>query len=362
MRFLELAKRNFKEIYRDRLYLGFLLGIPIALMLILGAIFGGQSTAASALGIVNQDGSPPSQAFEEVLKNVPSFDIRHYNDLAKAREDLKFGDIKAFITIPPGFGEQVEKNWQGTRENINLKIAYDQTDPLLAQRMLAIVKEMSATFSKTKPPLIINEKTVQPKAGLLNWMVPGAAVFGLLLLILIAAGKIVMDKEKGVLSRLLTSPLKPWEFVMGYALPFCLMGAVQMLIFIAVGLLVGLKIYGSAALAFLFLFLSGLCCVGIGMIVGSLAKTESQVTAIGNGLIWPLSFFVGCWMPWDLTPAYFQKVAYALPFAHAADAVRAILTKEVGFGVIATDFYWLIGWTIILFAAGIVVFRKRMTI
>ena len=46
--------------------------------------------------------------------------------------------------------------------------------------------------------------------------------------------------------------------------------------------------------------------------------------------------------------------------AHATNGVRVILTEDVEFEVIATNFYWLVGWTIALFVTGVLVFRKRM--
>ena len=360
MRFLELGKRNFREIWREPLYLVFLLGLPIVLMLLIGWVYGGQSPGANPVGIVNQDNSSLSQTFEEVLKNVPSLDIRHYPDPAQAGDNLKFGDIKAFITIPQGFGQQVEKNRQGIKQDIILNVSYDQSDPVLAEQLIATVREALTEFSGTKPPITLDEETIQPKSGFLNWLAPGIIVFGLLMLISISGSNMVMDKERGFLSRLLTTPIKPSGFVMGYALPFCLIGVIQILFFIAFGLLIGVKIHGNVALAFLILLLAGLCCVGAGIIVGSLAKTKGRADALGWFLILPLIFLAGCWTPMDVMPLYFQKVAYALPFAHATDAARDIVSKGVGFSVIATDFYWLIGWTAVLFAAGITLFRKRM--
>ena len=50
----------------------------------------------------------------------------------------------------------------------------------------------------------------------------------------------------------------------------------------------------------------------------------------------------------------------ALPFAHAIDATRAVMMYGVGFSDIATDFYWVLGYTLVFFALGIILFKRRM--
>jgi hypothetical protein len=43
------------------------------------------------------------------------------------------------------------------------------------------------------------------------------------------------------------------------------------------------------------------------------------------------------------------------------DACRNVITRGAGFISILPDLYWLIGWTVALFATGIVLFRRSMT-
>jgi ABC-type multidrug transport system permease subunit len=50
----------------------------------------------------------------------------------------------------------------------------------------------------------------------------------------------------------------------------------------------------------------------------------------------------------------------ALPFAHALDATRDVMVHGAGFSDIATDFYWVLGYTIGFFALGVYLFRRKM--
>ncbi len=54
----------------------------------------------------------------------------------------------------------------------------------------------------------------------------------------------------------------------------------------------------------------------------------------------------------------FETIGYSLPFAHAIDAARAVLNGSSASGIV-TDFYWVLGYTLVFFVAGIFCFRWR---
>jgi ABC-2 type transport system permease protein len=61
----------------------------------------------------------------------------------------------------------------------------------------------------------------------------------------------------------------------------------------------------------------------------------------------------------EYMPSALRSVAGVLPFIHAVDASRAVLNGS-SFSAIILDLYWLIGWAVVLFAVGIVLFRRTM--
>ncbi|MGB6872665.1 MAG: ABC transporter permease, partial [Dehalococcoidia bacterium] len=62
MKFWEIGKRNLKEIYRNPVLLGFLLGMPLAFMLVFCTAFGGEQASPIAMSIVDEDRSQTSSA------------------------------------------------------------------------------------------------------------------------------------------------------------------------------------------------------------------------------------------------------------------------------------------------------------
>ncbi len=363
MKFLELASRNLKETYRDRLALGFLLGFPLMFMLIMGLAFGGETTPTFPIGVIDDDDTSLSQAFiNEALPEVEALEVSNYDDTVTAMKDLKFGDLKAYVVIPQGFGEQVSQNWQGKETNIILNITYDESDLMLSEQIISIINSVTRSFAHIEIPVTINANPIhiETEITFIDFMGPGIIIFGLLILIPTSARIMVNDKEKGFLSRLLTTPLRPVEFILGYSLCLVVIAIAQIIIFILVGWLLGMDIVGSVGLAFLIFFLTGLCSIGIGMVVASLSKSENQAEPLCWIFAMPLAILSGCWFSVEMLPSYLRNVAYAFPYAHAIDASRAVITRGVGMEVVSNDVLFLAGWTAVIFAIGVILFRRSM--
>jgi ABC-2 type transport system permease protein len=170
----------------------------------------------------------------------------------------------------------------------------------------------------------------------------------------------VRDKEKGFLSRLLTTPTRPVDFISGYSLCLVVIAIAQIIVFMVVAYLFGMDIVGSLWLAFLVFFLTGLCSIGIGMVVASLSRSENQAEPLSWIFSMPLAMLSGCWFSIDMLPSYLRNIAYAFPYAHAIDASRGVLIRGVGAKAIDSDLIFLVGWTVVIFIIGVILFRRSM--
>lgn len=360
MRFWEIGKRNLKELYRDPVALGFLLGMPLAFILIFSTAMGGQATTPINITVVDEDQTQTSMEFMTFLKNTDALNAEDiYYQESQAEEGLRTGEIYVYLVIPEGF-EQAKQN----NQFINLELAYKAADPMLAQRVEPVVRAITFAFWEVPfPPVSITTKgtEVEIEDEYINFLIPGMTVFGLMILVTTAGGIMVRDKTKGFLSRMLTTPARPWDFILGYTLPFVPIILISIMIYLGVGIGMGLSIVGNFGLAFLIFFIIGMCCLGIGMILGTLAKTEDQAAGIPWVVIVPLAMVSGAWWPVEMMPDVVQNIIKVFPFFHAMKASREVITASASFTAILPDFYWLIGWMIVLFATGVVLFRRSMS-
>ena len=187
MRFVELASRNFKEVYRDRVALGFLLGMPLVFILIFGWAFGGEVSPAS-IGVVQRDRSPQATAFVEALSYVeanpseemPAFHLTLYESEGAAMEELKAGNLTGFLVIPEGFGGAV---MQGA--SAPLIVLYDANDPMAAPRVIPVIREVALSFLDVDIPLALEARgtMVEVENEFMNFFVPGMTIFGLMILV-----------------------------------------------------------------------------------------------------------------------------------------------------------------------------------
>jgi ABC-2 type transport system permease protein len=357
MKFWEIGKRNLKEIYRNPVLLGFLLGMPVAFMLVFIAAAGGGQASPIGMSVVDEDRSQTSSAFVQTLGSIEAIELNEpvYSEKSQAQEDLDEGKISFYLFIPSGFQAA-----QQAQQTINLELVYKAADPMIGLQVKPIIEAVGSEFLGVAPPLNVELKGTESeiKNPAVNFYFPGIAVYGLMILISTAAEIIAGDREKGFLSRLFTTPARPQDFILGYSLPFIPVLIVSTLIYLGVGMALGLTIVGNLGHAFLIFFLIGLCAIGIGMIVGSLVKSESQA-----GISWlfivPMAMISGAWFTVDRMPSALRSVAGALPFIHGIDASRAVLNGS-SFSAIILDIYWLAGWAVVLFAAGIMLFRRTM--
>lgn len=189
-------------------------------------------------------------------------------------------------------------------------------------------------------------------------LTPGIVLFGFVMVMFSAAMIISRDRETELFERLLTTPLSSRDFVSGYSLPFLLVAIVQATVLMGAGALVGLEVDGSWLLVALVLVLMALFFVSLGMVFG--AALSIAQTSGAYAVVLLLTIFGGAWFDLEQIGGAFMTIGEALPFKHALDATRAVMADGSGLGDVATDLYWIGGYTVAAVALAVGSFRRRM--
>ncbi len=363
MKFWSLTVRNFKEIYRDPLALGFLVAFPLLFMLLFGAALGGNSNPGFQLGVIDEDGSDISNQFiSQALAGVPIFDINAHNSRAQALEELKMGSIDAFLVIPEGFSGEVTRVWQNQPADIVLDITYDESDLSVSSQIVSAVDSSIKSFARIQTPVTINTSHVnlQVEVSQIDFIAPGIIIFGLLIMVPTSARIMVRDKEKGFMARMLTTPTRPWEFISSYSTALLVIAIVQIVIFLVLGVAFGMNIVGNVLLAYGIFLLTAISSIGIGMVVAALSKSENQAEPLCWLIAMPLAVLSGVWFSSEFMPNSVQILGDIFPYAHAVSSARAVITRGAEIGAVTTDLVFLAGWAVAIFVLGILLFRSRM--
>lgn len=194
----------------------------------------------------------------------------------------------------------------------------------------------------------------------LNKLTPGVAVFGLSFVSLFSATVISKDRSSSLMLRLYSSPLRPADYILGYALPLLPMSIAQSLICFAVAILLGLEWSVNILLSIVVLIPAMIVFIAIGLICGTLLN-DKQVGGVCGALLTNLTAWLSdIWFDVSLVGDVFEKIANALPFIHAVKAGRYAYSGE--FAAIMPELWWVIGYAAVLTLIAVAVFKRKMKV
>lgn len=157
-------------------------------------------------------------------------------------------------------------------------------------------------------------------------LTPGITIFGLAFMTLFSATLVSRDRESALLRRLYTTPLTAFDFIIGYILPILPIAVAQCVICYIAAAFLKLKITINVLWAVLSIIPIALFFVALGLLFGSVLGVK-QVGGICGALLTNLTAWLsGVWFDLELVGGAFKKIAYCLPFVHAVELERAILS------------------------------------
>lgn len=189
-------------------------------------------------------------------------------------------------------------------------------------------------------------------------LTPGVTVFGLSFMTLFSATIIAKDRGSSLLQRMYTTPLTATDFILGYTLPILPIAVAQSAICYFVAILLGLDLTVNILCAVIFILPVSLLYIALGLLCGSIFS-DKQVGGICGALLTNLSAWLSdIWFDLSLVGGVFQKIAYALPFVHAVELERKVLSGN--FAEIFPHLWWVLGYAVALLALAVVFFLRQM--
>lgn len=189
-------------------------------------------------------------------------------------------------------------------------------------------------------------------------LTPGITVFGLSFMTLFSATLISKDRGSSLLQRLYTTPMTPIDFILGYTLPIIPIAVAQSIVCYIAALILGLELTVNILPALLMIVPISVLFISLGLLFGSILN-DKQVGGICGALLTNLSAWLsGTWFDLELVGGAFKKIAYALPFIHAVEAERAVLSGN--FSEILPHFLWVLGYSAAALTAAVLLFLRQM--
>lgn len=189
-------------------------------------------------------------------------------------------------------------------------------------------------------------------------LTPGIAVFGLSFMTLFSATIISKDRSSSLLQRLYTTPMTPTDFILGYTLPLIPIAMLQSIVCYAIAIILGLPVTVNILPAIASIIPTSLLYISIGLLCGSVL-TDKQVGGVCGAMLTNLSAWLsGTWFDLELVGGVFKKIAYSLPFVHAVELQRALLSGN--FAGIFPHIWWVLGYSAVILTAAVFLFLRQM--
>jgi ABC-2 type transport system permease protein len=192
----------------------------------------------------------------------------------------------------------------------------------------------------------------------INTLTPGITVFGLSFITLFSATLVAKDRESAFLQRLYTTPLTGFDFIMGYMLPLLPVALCQTVICYLVAIPLGLTLSINIVYAIIGTIPMAVFNIALGLLCGSVLGVK-QVGGICGALLTNLSAWLsGVWFDLNLVGGFFEKMANVLPFVHAVEMEKALVSGD--FGLAATHILPIALYSVAITVTSVFCFLRQM--
>lgn len=346
--FKSLSTAMAKGFFRDKMALFFAIVFPLMFLVLFGGLLSNPGSSKSDIiqvGPVSVLDQAPA-ASKKVLQD--SLDITKSTDATAALRKVRKGDADAMI-------EQ-----QGKTIIVHYSQADQVKSAIVQGTFQAIVQSANIQASGQPPTFSLDTSRVEDDSlstiqfvtpGLLGWAIAMGATFG-------AATNLVAWRKNGLLRRLRLAPISTSSVVLARVAVSLIIATMQTAIFLGIGIaFFGLKLTGSWPMIIPLLIAGTLAFMSIGLLAGSVSKTEEGAIGLANFVVLPMAFLSGSFFPLDGAPAWLQAVSRVLPLKHLNDGMLSTMVRGDGPSSALVPIAILLGFAIVLSAISAKLFR-----
>lgn len=354
------AKIAIRRAFRDKTALFFVFLFPLIFLFIFGGIFGKNNDVSFKVALVNQSKSAFSQQFSKQLTDNKLFKVStDLHTLDEAKEKMSRGQIDATIVLPENFGE-VQNMYPSGQANIYYTQNSQQAAQTATSVLDSIFQGINRDMTHAPTPLTVHSEQLNERSlssfdyvfsGLLGFSLIGLGIFG-------PANVFPELKKQGVLRRLRTTPLRVWQYFLANAVSQTVIGIISVALMFVVGVTVfHLHLVGNIFELLLWIVLSIVMLLGVGLSVGGWAKNERQAAPLVNIVAFPMLFLSGTFFPRFLMPQWLQDITAFLPLTPVIDGIRLMATEGQHIIHLLPQLGLMFGWIVVIYFVAFKVFR-----
>jgi ABC-2 type transport system permease protein len=360
-RIFHVAVNDLRIMVGDKVFFFWTLVFPLLFIVLFGLLYKASDSAPAVaeLTVVNLDEGRWGAYFLDKIK-APGVELK----MAESEPD----EFNRLLVLPADFSAKIEARRDQAlafkkRDGASTKAAA-RVETRLIQAIARVLGEIvlygDGDLSKfldshaefhdlvqVKSRFPENTVTVVPSG--FDHSIPGTTIQFIMMMVIIYGGITVMeDRKKGILERMLFSPLSTFEVFQAKLAGRWLMGLLQALILIVVGKIFFRLNLGNFPLSLLVIAIFALAMAALSVFIGSLCRKEDMIIGLAVLLANMFAGLGGCWWPIEIVPLGVRRVAMISPAYWAMDALHKLRFFQGGLGDILPNLAVLLTLSIVL--------------
>jgi ABC-2 type transport system permease protein len=345
---LAVGRKEFWQIVRDRRTLMILLFVPAFFLMLYGYALNWDIRHVR-LAVLDRDHSTESRELVSSFVNSTYFDVvAAPASMAEIDHLMDRGEARVALFIPEGMARDFRS---GRTSIVQVIINGDNANTATAifGYAQAIVLGVSTSLQlqlaggRGAAPLLSVQPRIwyNPELQSTLFLVPGLIAFIVMISSVVSTSlSIVREKERGTWEQVRMAPISTPAYVIGKTIPYFFISLASAFLIIAASMLLfALPVRGSWLLLLFAVSVFLVGALGTGLLVSTLVDSQALAFLVGL-LISLLPTFVlsGFIFPIASMPLPIQYVTVIVPARYFLVALRGIVLKGVGFGVLAPQF------------------------
>ena len=346
MRVKAIIIRIIKQTIHDKRTLALMMVAPMIVMTLVYFLFNSNEENLLNVGVYNT-----SSEFNESLKDA-DLNIKEYSNKNNIKNKITNQNLDAFIA----------------KNNNELEITYENSSPINTKEIEAKVKstilkdeilKISSKVNKNigeSNKISIDSSYVYSNEDLTYFDTLSPILIGFFVfffVFLVSGISLLKERTTGTLDRLLSTPIKRSEIVLGYLIGYGIFAVIQTILIVLFSIYVlNITIEGSILLVVIVNILIALVALSLGLLLSTFANSEFQIMQFIPIIIVPQIFFTGL-IPIESMSIWLQNIARIMPLYYGASALSGIFVKGFNFYNIYSDCIILIIFIIVLYTFNI---------
>ena len=356
-----ITKMKFKEKLRNMKSTAIVFVIPFVFMSIFGIVFGANSESITFdLAVIESD----DVDYNNLRDVIYEIENETGDKLFKYTEFESFDEVETKVAT----GEyDLAIEWDGEAQSVISHVSEENT---LSQLVSGIVRDIVDGYFQVESSRL-QEQPVRVDVGTddptpYQFLVPGLLVYGIMILMPLAAGDFSNMIEKKQIFRYFTSKTGAVDIFTGYLIYLIAMAVIQLTLMFGVASMYGFEANGNPVFPLIVIGLPMiLFTVGLGLVFGSMTKDSDAASNLGTMASIILGFLSGAFIGGIDSVLTLNigdtvlKITDLIPSYHASEAMRDTLLYGADMAESTDRIAYLLVSSVIIFTVGVYLFKRN---